>query len=212
MTDTKNYKDMHTLLTNEFISYYSLPTPLINNWYLNTNDTYFEIEDTNEGEIVKYTTRGLGMAKFTNNHALNFCILNYDKFITSIASEPFKNGRKRCDLIIYSNSDRYFILGELKDRIPKSKVRSSAKKQLLSSLQTIKEVPEIDSFINSKTIKRCCYFNKQSNSPISLRVTTAFNRLATIYPSGFKMSKPDLESLGFEFYEYTGEQTMVLSN
>jgi len=210
MTDTKICKDMRILLTNELIYYYELPTPLIDNWYLDTNDIYFEIEDTNEGEIVIHTTRGLGMAKFANNSALNFCILNYDKFITSIPYEPFKNRRKRCDIIIHSTSDRYFILGELKDRIPKNKVRSDAKKQLLSSLQTITEVPEIDSFINSKTIKRCCYFNKQSNSPPFLKATTAFNRLASIYPNGFKMNKPDIESFGFEFYEYTGEQTMVL--
>lgn len=209
MIDTKNCKDMQTLLTNEFIAHYKLPNFAINNWVLVTEDSYFEIEDTHAGEIVFHTARGQGMAKFNNTNSLKLSILNYDKFLTAIPFEPFKKGRKRCDIIVHSLTDRYFILGELKDRNPKDKVRSSAKKQLLSSLETIKAVPEIDAFINKKIIKRCCYFNKQSTSPAILNVTTAFNRLASIYPNGFKMNKPKMELLGFEFYEYTGEQTMT---
>ena len=203
---------MDSLLINEFISHYKLPSFIIDNWFLKTDEIYFEIEDTRQGEIVLHTIEGDGIAKFKNNSAISLSILNYDKFITSIPSEPFKNGLKRCDIIVYSNSDRYFILGELKDRIPKGKVRTGAQKQLLSSLQTIKAVPEINALINRKTIKRCCYFNKQSNSPTTLNVTTAFNRLTNIYTDGFNMNKPDIESLGFEFYEYTGEQIMSLSN
>lgn len=159
-----------------------------------------------------HTTRGAGMAKFANKDTLKLTIINYDKFITSIQNEPFKNGRKRCDILVSCNADRYFILGELKDRNPKGKVRSWAKKQLLSSIQTLKNVPEINTYIGSKAIKRSCYFNKKSMSPPSLTATTAFNRLSIVYPDGFQMSKPDIEALGFEFFEYTGEQTMNLTN
>lgn len=203
---------MQNLLINEFLSHYKLPHFAIDDWYIETDRKYFEIEDTNNGEIILHFTRGSGMANFKNDNSLNLSILNYDKFITAIPDEPFKNGRKRCDIIICSSSDRYFILGELKDRIPKTKVRSGAKKQLLSSLQTIKAVPAIDALMNKKIIRRCCYFNKQSNSPASINATAAFNRLTSFYPDGFKMDKPDIESLGFDFYEYTGEQTMTLSN
>lgn len=203
-------------MTN-LISHYSLPTPTTTNWFIQTDETYFEIEDTNAGEIVLHTNRGFGMGKFSNLDTLNVTIINYDKFITSIQDEIFKIGRKRCDILVSCNSDRYFILREIKDTtlitVKKVKnVRSEAKKQLLSSLQTILAVPEIVTYLTPKIIKRCCYFNKQSASPANLSATNAFNRLPNFYPDGFKMSKPDIEAFGFDFYEYIGEQTMTLTN
>lgn len=203
---------MEVLLTDKLISHYNLSSPEITDWFINTEESYFEIEDTNAGEIQLHTVRGEGMAKFLNRDTLELTIINYDKFITSIRDEPFKNGRKRCDIIVSCNIDRYFILGELKDRNPQGNVRSVAKKQLLSSIQTLKSVPEINTYINSKAVKRSCYFNKQPTSPPFLTATTAFNRLSSVYPDGLKMSKPDIEELGFEFYEYTGEQTMNLTS
>lgn len=204
-------------MTN-LVAHYGLPVPTTTNWYIKTDEIYFEIEDTIGGEIALHTVRGgFGMAKFSNNGALDFTIINYDKFITSIQSEPFKNGRRRCDILLSSNDDKYFILGELKDRAiinnnSRKNVRKGAKEQLLASLQTIFEVPEIAEFINLKTRKRCCYFNKQSASPPTLNATIAFNRLPEFYPDGFQMSKPDIEAFGFQYYEYTGEQTMILTN
>jgi len=53
--------------------------------------------------------------------------------------------------------------------------------------------------------------HKQSKSPLLINATSAFNRLSGIYHGGFKMNFPDLEKLGFEFFEYTGMQTMVLT-
>lgn len=208
---------MEDLLTNHLVSHYNLPAPTIVNWFIKTDERYFEVEDTNTGEINLHTTRGLGMGKFSNPEALDITIFNYDKFITSILDEPFKSGRKRCDVLLDSNNNRYFILGEIKDRNilnnnSKRNVRKGAKEQLLSSLQTILAVPEIVTYSTPKAIKRCCYFNKQSASPETLTATTAFNRLPNFYADGFKMSKPDIEAFGFNFYEYTGEQTMTLTN
>jgi hypothetical protein len=208
---------MEDLLTNNLVSHYSLPVPTITNWFVKTTEKYFEIEDTDAGEITLHTTRGLGMGRFSNLDSLDFTVFNYDKFITSIQNEPFKEGRLRCDILLDSSNNRYFILGEIKDRSILNKnaiknVRKGAKEQLLSSLQTILAVPEIVTYSTPKAIKRCCYFNKQSTSPATLSATTAFNRLPNFYPDGFKMSKPDIEAFGFDFYEYTGEQTMVLTN
>lgn len=201
-------------MTN-LVAHYGLPIPNTTNWFINTIEAYFEIEDTSAGEIVLHTTRGLGMGKFSNQYALDITIFNYDKFITSINHEPFKNGRKRCDILLDTSDNKYFILGEIKDKILLTdrkikNVRSEAKKQLLSSLQTIFVVPEIVAYINNKITKRCCYFNKQSASPVTLNATTAFNRLPNFYPDGFQMSKPEIEAFGFDFFEYTGEQTMIL--
>jgi len=208
---------MEGLLTNNLVAHYNLPAATITNWLIKTKEIYFEIEDTNTGEIALHTNRGLGMGKFSNLDALNVTIINYDKFITSIQDEPFKNGRKRCDILLDSNNNRYFILGEIKDRNILKKhtrinVNKGAKEQLLSSLQTILAVPEIVTYSTQKAIKRCCYFNKQSTSPATLTATTAFNRLSNFYPDGYKMNKPDIEAFGFDFYEYTGQQTMTLTN
>lgn len=200
---------MEDLLMTKLISHYNLPAPTITNWFVETDDDYFEIEDTHGGEIKLHTKRGLGMAKFRNSDSLKITVINYDKFITSIQDEPFKSGRKRCD-IIATEVNKYIIIGELKDRIHTRKVRSGAQKQILCSLQTLTNVPEIKSYIDLKTTKICCYFNKQSSSPTTINATTAFNRLPSMIPDGFKMSKPDIEAFGFEFYEYTGEQTMTL--
>ena len=151
------------------------------------------------------------MAKFNNRDSLKISVINYDKFITSIEDEAFQRGRKRCDILIHCNTHKYFILGELKDRSPKGKVRSGAKKQLLSSLQTLIAVSEINAYAGLAGVKKCCYFNKQSTAPTTLNATTAFNRLSNVYPDGFQMNNPDMEALGFQFYEYTGLQTVSLT-
>lgn len=203
-------------MTN-LVAHYGLPVPTTTNWFIKTVETYFEIEDTNAGEIVLHTARGAGMGKFSNSDALEVTIFNYEKFITSIKSTTFQTGRQRCDILLNSNDDKYFILGEIKDRAIinsryRKNVRKGAKEQLLASIRTILVVPEITSYLINKNTKRCCYFNKQSASPAILSATTAFNRLPSFYPDGFQMSKPDIEAFGFEFYEYTGEQTMKLTN
>ena len=201
---------MNDLLMNKFTAHYGLPVPIITNYFIETDIPYFEIEDTKAGEIVIHNARGLGMANFSNNDRINLTIVNYDKFVTSLPHH-FQNGRKRCDILLSCSLNRYFILGELKDRNPSGKVRSGAKKQLIASLRTLIAVQEISVYVNNKIVKRCCYFNKQSNSPALINATFAFNRLPNIFPAGFKMSNPTIEAFGFEFYEYTGVQTMTLT-
>lgn len=201
---------MEDLLMNNYTAHYGLTAPTITNFIVETDSTYFEIEDTNTGELVVHNVRGAGMANFANNNRINLTIVNYDKFVTHLP-QSFQDNRKRCDVLMCCDIDRYFILGELKDRNPSRYVRRSAKKQLIASLNTLLDVHEIAEFANNKSIKRCCYFNKQSTSPTLLTATTAFNRLNIIFPDGFKMDNPDIEALGFEFYEYTGGQTMTLT-
>jgi hypothetical protein len=202
---------MEDLLKNDFTSHYALPVAVVADFIIETDIPYFEIEDTPAKELVIHASRNVGGAKFSNPNSLNVNIANYDKFLTSLP-QAFQHGKERCDIILTSNTNRYFILGELKDRIPKSKVRTKAKNQLITSLRLLIAVPSISAIINSKAVKRCCYFNKQSNSPALLTATRAFNRLSTFFPEGFQMSEPVIESFGFAFFEYTGEQTMQLTS
>lgn len=129
---------MEDLLRNDFTTHYDLPVCNEPNLVIQTNETYFEIEDTATREIALHTINGDGMARFSNPKALAITIVNYDKFVTSLPIH-FAIEKKRCDMALTSQSQ--FILGELKDRNisnPKKKrsVSSDAKKQLFVSLNT----------------------------------------------------------------------------
>jgi hypothetical protein len=204
---------MEALLRNDFTTHYGLPICTEPNLVITTKESYFEIEDRASKDLVLHTKGGRGMARFSNPSLLAISVTNYDKFMTSLPSH-FEKGKKRCDMVVTSQSQ--FILGELKDRDiskPKKKrsVRSGSKEQLFVSLTTLLAVPQIAALANSKKIKKCCYFNKQSNAPALLSATSAFNRLSTLFQDGFKMSHSGIESHDFEFWEYVGVQTLTLT-
>ena len=206
---------MEDLLRTDFTSHYGLSVCTTAKITVVTNEPYFEIEDTNVKEIMLHTSRGRGMANISNPSKMQITVANYDKFISNLP-HSFQNARKRCDILVTCDNDRYFILGELKDRNISNKnsrhnVKKGAKEQLFQSLKTLTDVQEILDYINAKLVKRCCYFNKQSKSPTILNAVTAFNRLANVFPDGFKMTHSDIEALGFEFWEYTGEQTLKMT-
>lgn len=204
---------MEALLRNDFTTHYGLPVCTEPNLVITTKESYFEIEDTAARDLVLHTNNGSGMARFSNPSLLSVSVANYDKFMTSLPSH-FEKDKKRCDMVLTSQSQ--FFLGELKDRNiskPKKKrsVRSGAKEQLFVSLTTLMAVPKIAALANSKNVKKCCYFNKQTNAPALLTATTAFNRLSTLFQDGLKMSHPGIEGNNFEFWEYLGGQTLTLT-
>jgi hypothetical protein len=206
---------MENLLRNDFTTHYGLPACTTANLSIATAEPYFEIEDTASKDILMHTVRNQGMAKFSNPNRLGITIGNYDKFLSS-QDASFQRGKKRCDIIVSCNSSRYFILGELKDRIidvtkKQKNVRKGAKKQLQETLNTLVAVPSILTHINSKSHRRCCYFNKQATAPPIISAVSAFNRLPNLYPEGFRMANPDIEAMNFEYWEYIGDQTLTLN-
>jgi hypothetical protein len=200
---------MEDLLRNDFTTHYGLPVCIEPNLVIETDEAYFEIEDTIAREIAIHTIVGQGMARFSNPAKLKITISNYDKFVTSLPHQ-FQNGRKRCDIVVYDD-EKYFILGEIKDSPNIKKHRKKAKKQLFESLTTLTAVTQILVSINLRSVKRCCYFNKQTSSPALITATTAFNRLSTIFVDGFKMSHSEIEGQNFEFWEYLGGQTLTMT-
>jgi hypothetical protein len=200
---------MEELLRNDFTTHYHLPFCAAISLIIETEEAYFEIEDTKK-EIILHTERGRGMANFSNPSKMPLTIVNYDKFMTSLDND-FQRGKDRCDIIVNSKGNQYFILAELKDSPNIKNHRKKAKKQLLASLATLVEVEKIKEVITSKTVKKCCYFNKQSKSPQLIEAVKAFNRLATGFTDGFQMSQADIEAFNFEFWEYTGEQTLTFT-
>lgn len=196
---------MEALLRNDFTNYYGLPTSATPNIAISTTAQYFEIEDDANRETQIHTRAGSGIAAYRNVNRYTATIINYDKFITGLP-HAFQQGKERCDLIVHTTNQRYFLLNELKDRIPRSSVRKKSISQLLSSLTLIMNVPSIIAFANTHTFRQCCLFNKQSMSPPTIIATTAFNRLGTLVTNGLRMSNPAIEVFGFEFWEYSGNQ------
>jgi len=198
------------LLSDDLTAHFGLPKVSVSSFAIETSNDYFELRDDNLDKVILSTTVGFGSARFRNLLLKEITIVNYDGLVSSVKSSTFQRGRKRCDLILSTSDNTCFIFGELKDRRPAKTVRREAKKQLLSSLQTLCEVPSISAYINCKMMRRCCCFNKQSSAPIPVNAPKIFNRINDLLPEGFKMSHPGIESHGFEFYEYTGNQTLVI--
>lgn len=198
---------MINLLENNFRDYYKVSVGEIENWFLETNEAYFELDDL-DSNIIFHKNKSNGTAKFSNPNKIDFQIIEYEKFINNIVEKDFLYERKRCDIILNSKDKNYFVLGDLTDRKPKRKILSK-KKQLLSTLKTLIEVPEIFKYINAKKIKKCCIFNKQSKAPELLTVTTAFNRLSNKFKEGLSSEFKEIEEYGFEFYQLEGEQTLI---
>ena len=99
----------------------------------------------------------------------------------------------------------------MKNRIPKTKVLLKATSQMIATLNELYSIPVIVIFISNFLIKKCCYCNTQSTAPVTLTVTNAFNRLASISTNGLKLSNVAIENFGFELWEYSGNQTIHLS-
>jgi hypothetical protein len=201
---------MEELLRTEFTKYYQLTKPTATDIAQTTSAPYFEVEDEKR-ELIIYTDKGKGTAKFENPERDEITIINHDKFVSSTNLEG-----GRCDCIVYATNRTCFLLGELKDRVIdenklRKGVRRKAKKQLISSLRRLISVPAIHTFIDAFQVKRCCYFNKKAEAPSSIRATTAFNRMNTLLKEGKQISSAEFEIVGFELWEYTGEQTFTFT-
>nr|WP_315199209.1 hypothetical protein [uncultured Flavobacterium sp.] len=205
---------MDSLLKNDFTSFYQLPISVLN-IRQDTHLPYFELEDV-DTVLTLFSIKDSGTAKYNNPNNLEITIIDYDTFLTSL-SHNFKQGKSRCDAIVYTQNKSYFLLNELKNRKIVDEnafedVLSGAISQMLKTLTLIKSVPSIDNFINSFTQKRCCYCNKQSNNPSpSIDAPHAFNRLNNLVPDGIEMEHNEINTLGFQLFQHTGSQTIKLN-
>ncbi len=205
---------MEKLLLEDYTAHHNLTTNLVS-ISQETNEPYFEINDI--GRIINISyTKGDGMAKYDNSNKKNISIIDYDNFFTSLEPSNFQIGKKRCDLIVHTKTDKtYFLLNELKERnnvIFESDNIEGAKKQLISTLTEIFTVQTLKDFINLFTNKICCYCNSYPKSPSTvINATSAFNRLNTIAADGLQLSEPRIEAFGFSYFEYKGNQTIKLA-
>ena len=200
---------MNHLFTTAFPVHYNQPQRNVDHHLIVTNETYFEIEDQG-GQLEIHIQVGNGTARVENGDALNLTVFNYEGYINGF-NPLFQQNRRRCDFIMASDTKRCFILGELKNRNPFPDVAQGARRQLLRSLQTIDDVPEIHAYIVGKPDKRCCYFNKQGQAPAEIDAVVAFNRVNELMPYGVEMNDPEFLQYGFRYFEYYERQTMRLT-
>jgi hypothetical protein len=210
---------MKDLLEKDFVSHYKLSaSPSVS--VVSTNNTSFDLKD----DTTMLYPSGSGIAKYSNPNMKEVNIVNYELFIDTLPT-IFTTGRERCDFIVYTSDLSYFLLNELTDTkpqyvpdftqtdgTPRIGKRNKAISQLKKTLNDIAEVPAIKDFANKHATKHCCFFNKQSNAPISVTATIAFGRLSTLSLSGFKLSDTDIESYGFELWEFSDSQTHLLKD
>lgn len=209
---------METLLRNKYTVHYGQPLCVRGTISKSTNATYFEL---NDDSTIIYQQKDEGVAKFNNPAQKNITAINYENFV-GLLSPRFRNGRGVCDIITLSDNNEDFLLNELSDTLMKyvlpysnakgSQIgkREKAKEQLIKTLEDLLNVPDISSYISNYKNKRCCFFNKKSMSPAAISATKAFGRINNLTSQGFKMSNSIIESKGFEYYEYSGEQTCNL--
>ncbi|OHD10605.1 MAG: hypothetical protein A2Y41_00765 [Spirochaetes bacterium GWB1_36_13] len=211
---------MKNLLEHEFVSHYQLKlkkSPDI--LYRETNSVLFELKDD---DIIIYEQEGKGVAKYKNDRTLLVKVMNYECFIKTLP-ESFRKNREVCDLIVYTDSNEYFLLNELSDTMQKyinpyentsgkqEGKRNKAIRQLKNSLKDLMEIENIENFIKHFSKKRCLFFNTQPYQPPEIKAVKAFNRINNIkLENGFRMENKEIEKHGFSFYEYSGNQIFNL--
>jgi hypothetical protein len=210
---------METLLRHNFTSHYLLPANAAANLSIGTNAAYFELDDVN-GETQLFTVVSNAPAVYHNNGIYDVVIINHDKFISTLPP-VYQQKKKRCDLIVYTSLNQYFLLNELSDTASnyldypdqagtRTGKKIQATKQLSESLDRLMNVPAIKTFINNFVIKRCCFFNKQPDAPL-VNALQSFNRFNTLIKGGAKRANADIEAHGFELFDYLGRQSFDLN-
>jgi hypothetical protein len=209
---------MKNLLENDFISRYGLTASVTVN-VVSTNAADFDLID----DATLLYPPGKGIAQYSNPTHKEVHVLNYERFINSLPP-TFQNGRKKCDLIVYTSDSSFFLLNELtetqrqyvsnftqQDGTQRVGKRNKAISQLKQTLKDISDVPAIDAFIKQHKTKHCCFFNKPPLPPAGITAPAAFSRLSLLTPYGFSSPNADIESYGFEFWEFSSHQTYLLS-
>ena len=206
---------MDKLLQNQFIAFYNLYGVAAQNINIKitTNQQCFELLDENK-TIKLNSSFGSGNARYSNPTQMEIAIILYEKFIYNLP-DLFQKGKERCDAILYTEQNKYFLLAELKCTKQKqlSKAKRKAVAQLTDSLELLLTVKEIETFIHQFYIKQCCFFYKPSIAPQPIKVVEAFNRLKNLPPiGGLQISNQKIESYGFELYQYTSQQVYTFAD
>lgn len=197
-----------------------------------TEKGYFDLSDQADTMIVSYSD---GFSSYKNRHLIAISVLNYEKYISQFDNISFGRGRRRCDFILTNEidgKDNIFILNELtssssldalskpiydKDRnviFPKGKFQK-AEIQLVISLQTLMDVPEIKAYADTCAKRVCLLSYRIDNGNDPSGSQKAFNRYKTIESKatgseGALLHQAVIESFGFEYRRISYEHSYAL--
>ncbi len=226
---------MKTCIDTYFAKYYNLPEDIRIKEDL-TDQSLFDLLDNKDHYIVAYKE---GYASFKNTNKDTILVLGYDDYIKSMAKSKFQKNRPSCDFLIEDKDANAILLNEitsssnniegLKKPIPyrrhKDKIQYQGGKlekvalQLLSTLQTLNQVPEIKDKLQSykKKICLCSYKLYLNNNVPQIQSTQiAFNRgIMEIEKQtkgeGIKINNTEIEQFGFEYRRISHSDTFVLN-
>ena len=214
---------MRNLLEKDFVNFYNknpenpIAENSVNILYNSFNGNEFELIDANGGGVAKYLNPS------------NYCVLaiEFENFVRNLPPRVRNSiNSDVCDYIVYSDNIQHFLLNELTNTEPEyvfpyenTKGQQEGKEtkavnQMLKTLNYLLAVVSIKQFIQKFSLKKCCFFNKQHYNPNQtneeklINAVPAFNRTPMNY--GVHLIRPEIESLGFEFWSFSGNQTYLL--
>lgn len=207
-----------TLIDTHFAAHYGLGR-VVTIDEIHTAETRFDLKSDAGITIVE---QGLGFASFYSEAGDDVSVLDYEKYIDKYAGTAFHTGRRKCDCILESENGAAVILDEitssnsgienLQEPITGRRVYAGGKfekaeQQLLVSLQTLHEVPEIATHLDTR-VKRVClcsyklYSSSEQNligNPVSVFSRGLSEAGRQTGENGVKISSPEIEALGFEY-------------
>ena len=203
MMSTRALAKVRSHLSATFPRHYGIPAPTLTDVILSTSRTAFSIDDNFRTKKLILLSDLSGTAKFRNSKSECCILVNFDLYISN-TPHYFQDGKKRCDVVIVNASGGIVLFGEIKDKKDVSKAGREAVVQLESSVKLVNNVPELKKCIDSNQTKVCAYFNSAPRNYMA----APFNRLSLVINSGFKMPKSRINALGFEYWEFVGNQVM----
>jgi hypothetical protein len=213
------------LLQKDFTGFYnknpenSVPSNSVNVFYNSFKDNTFELADS----------KGGGIAKYSNPNEWSISTINFENFIADLPLRV-RNAITSdiCDFIVYSDNNQHFLLNELTNTKPEYTLpykntkgqqdgkETKAVNQMSQTLNYLLAVVSINQFIQGFSTRKCCFFNKQPYTPMQtvedklINAVSAFNRIATNF--GVRLKRPEIDSLEFEFWSFSGNQTCLLED
>ncbi len=184
-----------------------------------TKEKLFDLKSDNGVTIIE---AGKGFASFRNEATRDIAVLDYEKYIDKYTGSKFYNGRRKCDCILESENGSTIILDEITSsdsgienllkpitdrRAYTGGKFEKAEQQLLVSLQTLSDVPEIKAHFAAQSKRVClCSYKLYTSDELELigNPVKVFSRGQALTErqtgeNGVKISSPKIEELGFEY-------------
>lgn len=219
------------LFDDDFVQHYNITSSNVAAVEHCVRESVFDLED-DENDPIKNSGDGKVTIK---NTIEGMDVLEYEHFINQCNKpKSFANGRKRCDFVLTSQLPKDFVcLLELSSAIGDSakalfnlpinhhqegavSKAEKAEKQLLSTLETMMEVPAIKDNLQQSTKRVCLFayrlFPRQSAEIRAANISDMHARYLRIEAmetkdDGARLNSPDIEKYGFEYRRISHEYT-----